>query len=56
MRKHASEFQHVFRLNALAECTQVETMVEDSAKPRKFSVVIKWAAKVDVGAIMDFIE
>lgn len=35
---------------------QVETMVEDSAKPRRFKITIKWAARVDVGAILEFIE
>ncbi|KAK9811199.1 hypothetical protein WJX73_009529 [Symbiochloris irregularis] len=35
---------------------EVEAMMEDSVKPRKFQVVIKWAAKVNVGALLDFIE
>lgn len=35
---------------------QVDCHIEESAKPRKFRVAIKWAAQVDVGAIMDFIE
>ena len=35
---------------------QVESIIEDAVKPRKFKVTIKWAARVDVRAIMDFIE
>ena len=40
----------------LACDAQVEAMMEDSAKPRKFQVVIKWAAKVNIAALLDFIE
>ena len=35
---------------------QVEAMMEDAAKPRRFTVTIKWAARVDVGAVIEFIE
>jgi hypothetical protein len=37
-------------------CAQVELPGEQTARPRRFQVQIKWAATVDILALLDFVE
>ena len=45
---HSSSKEHCW--------VQVACMVEGRAKPRSFTIVIKWVASVDVNALRSFVK